>query len=575
MDEVLEIKRRLDIVDVVSSYLTLKKAGTNLKANCPFHQEKTPSFMVSPERQSFKCFGCGEGGDIFTFIEKIEGLDFYNALKVLADRAGVTLKRRSITYGQNEYKADRKTALFEINDLAMRVYHKILQDHLKAEAARKYLKKRKIGEEAIEEFNIGYAPNSWDFIIRFLVKHGYKEEEMFAAGLVVRGEKGQYYDRFRGRIIFPINNIMGQTVAFTSRVLIDSAKEAKYLNSADSPIYTKGDVLYGLDKARMAIKEKDLAVVVEGNMDVIACHQAGYKNVVASSGTALTEQQLKILTRYGSEIAFCFDTDSAGETAMKRAIILAVKNDLTAKIVAIPAPFKDPDEAISNNPKNWERAVLTAKPALEYWIDLLIRQNPELDTTDKKKIAKEILPVIKMTYSPIEREASIKYLAEKLSVSEKSLLDTLSKSKSERIERVEPSTGKKHQELTIFERLLALIWHDPKLAEKIPEDLIETIDLKNDGTFLKMVKAKEIDKEKVPSKEAAQLEALLMTIASEIDLSDGETNVSEFSYLIKRIQTDQREELRQEFAKKIKEAEQAGDHEAIRKLLAEFSSLIK
>ena len=572
-DEIEEIKRRLDITEVVSSYLTLKKAGTNLKANCPFHQEKTPSFMVSPERQTFKCFGCGEGGDIFTFVEKIEGLDFYNALKLLADRAGVELKKRSIKYGNGEFKADRKTALFEINDLAMRVYHKIFQDHEKAEPARKYMEKRGISDETISEFKIGYAPDSWDFLIRFLKKHKYSEEEMLQAGLVVRGEKGKYYDRFRGRIMFPIFNIMGQTIAFTSRVLVDNAKEAKYLNSSDSPIYTKGDVLYGLDKARMSIKEKDMAVVVEGNMDVIACHQAGFRNVVASSGTALTEQQLKILTRYGGETAFCFDTDTAGETAMKRAIILAVKNDMTTKIVAIPPPFKDPDEAIKSSPKNWERAIQNAKPSVPYWIDLLIRKNPELEITDKKKIAKEVLSVIKMTYSPIEKEAYIKYLAEKLSISEKSLLDALDKSKIEKNETKKSDFLKK--ELTTIDRLATLLWHDQNLVEKLSEKVMTELSDENYPNFIEMIKKDEINKEKLPESEVNRLSGNLMIMGEEIDLSDPEIISAEISYLSKRIESDQKEDLRESFAKKIKEAETRGDKEAIRDLLNEFSSLIK
>ncbi len=431
-NQVQEVKDRADIVEIISSYLTLRKAGVNFKANCPFHNEKTPSLMISQERQSFKCFGCGEGGDVITFIEKIEGLDFYNSLKLLAERVGVELKTNSIKFGDHEFKADQKTRLFEINEWAKKVYHKILVDHPKAEKARDYLKKRGLSKKTIEEFEIGYAPNSWDFLLRFLLNKKYSEEEIVAAGVGIKAERGKVYDRFRGRIIFPINNIMGNTIAFTSRILEDDGKSAKYINSAESAIYIKGKTIYGLDRAKMAIKEKDLAVLVEGQMDVIACHQAGFNNTVATSGTALTLDQLQILSRYTSTIALSFDGDNAGQTAMKRAIRIALQNDISTKIIYLPKEFKDPDEAIKSDAKIWAEAVKKAKPSLQYWIDSLISAAPEMSVDDKKKIAKEILPAIKIAASAIEKEHYIRYLAGKLLISEQSLIAALEKTKEDR-----------------------------------------------------------------------------------------------------------------------------------------------
>ncbi|MDO8444155.1 MAG: DNA primase, partial [bacterium] len=390
--QVQEVKEKNDIIEVIGSYLTLKKAGVNYKAVCPFHSEKSPSFMINPERQTFKCFGCSEGGDVITFVEKMEGLDFYNALKLLAEKAGVQLKSNSVQYGSNVHSADKKTRSFEINEWAAKVYNKILTDHPKADPARKYLEKRGLSAETIKNFNIGYAPDSWDFILRFLISKKYTEAEAVEAGVAIRSERGKIYDRFRGRIVFPICNPMGATVAFTARILEIPGKPtdtgAKYLNSSESAIYTKGKVIYGLDRAKMAIKEADLAIIVEGNMDVIACHQHGFKNVVASSGTAATLDQLKILSRYASEIAFCFDTDTAGQTAMKRAVKIALANDISTKIITTE-PFKDADEAIKADPKNWQKMVASAKPSLEYWIDQLVVQNPKMEVSDKKKIAKE------------------------------------------------------------------------------------------------------------------------------------------------------------------------------------------
>ncbi len=576
MDEVQEIKQRLDIVEVVSGYLTLKRAGTNMKANCPFHNEKSPSFMVSPERQTFRCFGCNEGGDVFTFIEKIEGLDFYNALKILADRAGVKLERQNVRYGNTEHKADKKTRLYEINDWAKKLFHKILVEHPKAAKARSYLEQRGLSEATINRFEIGYAPDSWDLLLKFLKSEGYKEDEAWQAGVAIRSEKGSFYDRFRGRIIFPINNIMGATIAFTSRVLDPTAKEAKYVNSAESPIYTKGNILYGLDKAKLAFRESGLAIVVEGNMDVIACHQAGFQNVVASSGTALTEGQLKILTRYTAEIAFCFDTDDAGQAAMKKAVALALRNDVSAKIIAVPPPFKDPDEAIKSDPENWTKAVGAAKPALEYWIDLLVRKDPDLSVLAKKKIAKEILPVIKMTYSEIEKESYIKYLAKKLAISEKSLVDVLQKTKSENAERrKKEAEGDVHRrELTLEERILGLAWFDFALLGKVKSGII---DLKHKDTpgFIEMIRRGQIEKRNLDPVESRLLDQLVIVLGDELDLNNNEALQAEIEFLAARLKREEREQIKADFARKIEEAESRDDRAETKKLIAEFSRLIK
>jgi len=573
MDEVSEIKERLDIVEIVSSYLTLKKAGTNFKAACPFHHEKTPSFMVSPERQTFKCFGCNEGGDIFTFIEKMEGVDFFNALKLLADRAGIQLKRQSIKYGDREYKSDLKTRLFEINDWAKKLYHKILTDHPKAEKARKYLRGRGLSKETIKEFELGYAPDSWELLIKFLEKRDYKPEEAVRAGLAVRSAKDSIYDRFRGRIVFPINNIMGSTIAFTSRLLIENPKEAKYINSAESPIYTKGKTIYGLDKAKVAIRENNMAIFVEGNMDVIACHQAGFKNVVATSGTAITEDQLKTLSRYAETTAFSFDSDEAGYAAMKKAIRLSLKNDIATKIIFLPGPYKDPDEAIQSDPKNFKRAIETAKPSLEHWIDLLISGNPTLDVLTKKRIAKEILPVIKTIYSDIEKEYYIKYLAKRLFVSEKALISALDKSTSDR-EAVSQGQNNQNLEkkLSLEEKIAGFIWMRPELLN-LAENL--KLNLENLPRFSQMIQSKQIKKEGLRKEEREILGQYEMLILKDYDFSDLEAIKNEFLFLTGLSKKDKKEHIKADFAHKIQAAEEKGDKKLLQDLLREFSGLIK
>lgn len=575
IDQVAEVKERVDIVEIISTYLTLKKAGANFKTNCPFHNEKSPSLMISPERQTFKCFGCGEGGDVITFVEKIEGLDFYNALKLLAEKAGVELKTQSVKFGDKEYKADKKTRAFEINEWAKKVYHYILLNDKNAEAARKYLEKRGLTLETIKNFEIGYAPDSWDFTIKYLNKKGYTDVEILDAGIATKSERGKIFDRFRGRIMFPINNIMGNTIAFTSRVLNDDGKQAKYINSAESPIYIKGKTIYGLEKAKLAIREKDLAIMVEGNMDVISCHQADFRNVVATSGTALTVDQLKVLSRYAGEIAFCFDSDNAGQTAMKRAIRMAMQNDVAIKIIST-VPYKDADEAIKADQKNWEKAVKNARPALEYWIDALADAKSSLEINDKKKIAKEILPVIKIIFSDIEKEHYIKYLADKLSTSESSLIDALDRSKRDsEFTKPDKSVVPDKEGLSLYERILGFLWAEPSLLEKVTNQL-DNIEI--DGKYiplLEMIKGGSIERDKMKPEFASIYDQLSMQILADIDPSADHAIREELLYLLGRQNSEKKESIKEEFARKIKAAENAGDKKKLKDLLVEFSTLIK
>jgi DNA primase len=427
--EIEDIKRRIDIIEFIGSYVTLKKAGTNYKGLCPFHNEKTPSMMVSPEKQIFKCFGCNEGGDVFSFLMKVEGLSFGDAIKILADKAGVKLQPRHFDRLSVGEKPGQKSRMLELQQLATRLYQKILLEHPSGKEALEYLEGRGITRETISEFKLGYAPSSWDLLIRFAESRGFTEQELLTSGLTVRktqnvsGGNRISYDRFRERIVFPINNVLGQTVAFTGRLIKDKADAPKYLNSSESPIYQKSQIMYGLDKAKLAIKQADLVVSVEGNMDVVACHQAGFKNVVAVSGTALTKDMLLILSRYTFNIAFSFDSDNAGKLALKRAVGLAGELDLNTKVIALPEEFKDPDEAIKADPKNWEKAVEASMPALEHLINIATRD--AVDIGQKKQVIKEIMPTIKLLKSKTEQEHFLKMLSMKLVVGEQTLIDTL------------------------------------------------------------------------------------------------------------------------------------------------------
>lgn len=572
MNEVEEIKNKIDIVELISGYLTLKKAGVNYKGLCPFHSEKTPSFMVSSERQTFKCFGCGKGGDVFTFIEEIEGMDFYDSLKFLAGKAGVELKRRdNFNISGKSAEPTEKSKVFEINDLAAKLYHKILIDHPKADRARKYLAERGINEETIKNWQLGYAPRSWDLLIKFLAKKGFSEKEIFKAGMLVFGENGRYWDRFRGRIMFPISNISGQIVAFTGRVLDDSdPKVAKYLNSAESPIYIKGKTIYALNRARAEVRAQNTAVMVEGQMDVLACHQAGFKNVVAVSGTALTAEQLKILARYSPNVIFSFDSDTAGKNALKKAITLALQNDVNARVLLLPG-FKDPDEAIKSDRKNFEIAIKSAKPALESWIDSLVFDQGISDVGAKKSISKEILPVIKIISNSIEREHYTKYLAKKIAMSESAISEQLGKTNSEE----DRSTSEQKAPVLNFEKRVAgVVWQEKKLADKIPKDFF---DLKFSDSAAKMlfesIKSN-ADLQKLPTNIKSELDLFAFEATKELDLSEEEIINKEFNSLIKTFSKKKKERVKNDFAEKIATAESAGDRQEIKKLMKELQSAI-
>jgi DNA primase len=325
-----EVKLKLDIVQVISEYVPLKKAGRNYKSACPFHSEKDPSFFVFPERQSWHCFGaCGTGGDIFSFIMKKEGVDFGQALRLLATKAGVTLIEQA--GHRREAESHERESLFEINEAAASYYHHLLLTASSAKAANDYITGRGISADTIKDFQIGYAPEGWDTIKQLLQGKGYTEAELLTAGSLVEGESKNRYDRFRNRLMFPIRNIQGKVTGFGGRALDDSLP--KYLNSPQTPVFDKSSSLYGIDRAKTYIRQQDRAVIVEGYMDVLAAHQYGYKNVVASMGTAMTDKQLAILKGLTRNLVLALDADAAGEEAVARS------GEMVDKMLPVPPSF--------------------------------------------------------------------------------------------------------------------------------------------------------------------------------------------------------------------------------------------
>ena len=420
-----EIKNRLNIVDILGQYLRLTKAGTNYRALCPFHNEKSPSFMVSEEKQIWHCFGCQKGGDIFSFVMEMEGLEFYDALKLLAEKAGVELKKSAP--GTQE----KKNRTLEILELATKFYEIQLWKGAGKEKIVNYLKERGLTDETMKCFRLGYAPNGWRNMLEFLTKRGYGALEIAKTGLLVEKtrENGvvDYYDRFRDRIIFPIGDYSGKVLGYSARVAPGGDEsQAKYVNSPETEVYHKSNVLYGLDKARGEIKQQDFVLLVEGNMDVIAAHQAGIKNVVAVSGTALTPTQLDILKRYTRNIKMLFDMDLAGELATRKSLKLCFAKDITVQIVELSSG-KDAADVARNHPEKLREAVAGAKSAMQYLFDKAFFAYDKSKVEDKKKISASLLEMLSEFSSEIEKSHWLKKIAGELEVSESVLTGELKK----------------------------------------------------------------------------------------------------------------------------------------------------
>ena len=414
-----EVRTRTDLVSVVERYVTLKRAGSKLKGLCPFHQEKTPSFVVSPEIGYWKCFGsCGEGGDVFKFVQKIENLTFPEALERLALQSGVTLTRRAPRAESSNVggggdapapsEAGQKDRLRYINGLALRFYRDVLA---RSPMARDYLQERGIAHAAQEDFQLGFVTDEWDGLCRFLTRSGVSLADAEKAGLVTISERGGY-DKMRGRLVFPILDVHERPIAFGGR-LVGEAKpnQPKYWNSPETPLFSKGKEMYGLWRARKAIAAKGQAVVVEGYTDVIACHQAGFENVVATLGTSLTEEHVQTLARLASVVLLAFDADSAGLKAASRAAQIFEAQEVDVRVLDMPEG-EDPDSLLKSGKRRvFEQAMENALPLTEYRIKSLIRKGPAETERDRVALFRRALPILAAVPSILEREQYVKMLA--------------------------------------------------------------------------------------------------------------------------------------------------------------------
>ncbi len=588
-----EIKEKLDIVQVVSEYLQLKKVGANYRALCPFHSEKTPSFYVSPSKQIFKCFGCGKSGNIFQFIMDIEGVEFSEALQILAKKAGVELKKES------SQKRTERQRQYEICEFAAKFFEEQLKRTKKGEKAKDYLLSRGISEKSIKEWRLGYAPDTWQGLSDFLVGRGYKREEVVKAGLAVQKENisdnsreiSEYsrgsYDRFRGRIMFPIFDVQGNVIGFGGRITEEQKAKmkkekgeapAKYINTPNTLIYDKSRVLYGLHKAKTEIREKDEIILVEGYTDVILSAQAGVKNVVSTSGTALTPFQLQTLSRYSKNLILCFDMDIAGEAATKKGIDIAQEQGFNIKIPTLPEE-KDPADVIKENPEEWLRIIKKSKEIINFYFEkCFLRFNPK-NVEDKKKIAETLLPFISRIQNKIEQGYWVQKLANAINLSEEVVWEEikrfthLHKSSANIANNVSEigdkltqiSDSKKNQQRQIEERLLMMLLQTPGKAK------IDSIKFSFPQGQMLFNALKE--KRKIPK----ELEEIVSELNFQFEVEkekDPTMDVKkEIEFCILKLKEISRKEKMQKIIKEIKEAESVNDKEKISNLLKKLSRL--
>ncbi len=451
MDQAAEVKEKIDIVSLISEYLPLKKMGRNFTTVCPFHTENSSSFVVSPERQIWHCFGCGKGGDVFSFLMDYENLEFVESLRLLAKKAGVALKITG-----NSFAASRKEAIYSLNKIAAEYYHFVLTKHPVGEKALEYLiKRRNINEKLIKTFNIGFAPSRGEDLSKYLLdKKKYKNTDLVEAGLGIQ-KNDRVIDFFRGRIIFPLIDHRGNISGFSGRNISDSDFGPKYINTRDTLVYHKGSMFFGLNLAKDSIKKEEFTIVMEGEFDVITAYKEGITNAVALKGTALTENQAILLSRFAPKVSLCLDQDNAGIEAMRRSIPVLEKRGLSITVV-IPDE-KDPDEALKNNPVGFKKAVKNDREIYDFLLDKFTSENNPDSAIGKKKIGDEMLPLISNIKNEIIKEHYLKKLSNVISTSYDSLLRQIENKSSEKEEKTFQKIQKQDRHELLEEYLLGLV----------------------------------------------------------------------------------------------------------------------
>ncbi len=556
MDAIGEVKQRLSIDEVVGGYVELKRSGRNLKGLCPFHAEKTPSFMVNPEKGIYHCFGCGEGGDHFEFVMKMEGLSFREALEKLAQKSGLDLSQYSNSGAAELTKL--KTRFIAAHELAAKYYQQSL---IKNQPALDYVtKNRHFNKNTITDFKVGYAPRQGTALRDFLRKKGFNDAELIKAGLVAK-RRGDIVDMFYARVLVALTDVQGRVIGFTGRVIDDSMP--KYLNTAQTILYDKSRHIFGLDQAKKSIREQDQVIFVEGNFDVLASHQINVKNVVASAGTALTYAQLKQISRLTNNVAFAFDQDKAGLNATMRAIPIAQQANVNISIILIDGG-KDPDELIQKDPRAWQKAVEQSVYVMDWLFDHLATEVDLKTASGKTAYSNRLLPVINELSDPIEQEHYLKLLADRTEVS----LDAVKRKLNN------PTTTKLggtkkiahfhidhvDERKNLEENLLALLLIEPSLKESL--------------SIAKNVFTGERT-EMFLSQQLSEDEEYATILQFKADELYGEwtehQRASEAQVLLERLTKKAKQQKQVDLTLAIREAEARGDSEAVHSLLEQYN----
>ncbi len=462
MSTIDEVKQRTDIVEVISQYADLKKAGRTFRALCPFHSEKNPSFFVYPEQQSWHCFGaCNTGGDVFSFIMKKQGIDFGEALRLLADKAGVSLPSRS----DRDTRKDERERLYQANEAATQYFHNLLVNSPASEKARSYTTGRGLSLKTIAAFQLGFSPNSWEALRQHLIERGYTDGELLAASLIIKTEDGKIHDRFRNKLMFPIRDSRGHTIGFGARVLDDSLP--KYINSPQTLIFDKSGSLYGINLAAPTMRQQELAVIVEGYLDVITAHQNGFSNVVASMGTSVTEKQVNTLKRLTRNVALALDADAAGEEAMLRCVDYENTLDAEIKVIVLPAG-KDPDDVIREEAKTWRNLLEKALPVVDYTFNMVTSRLDLTKAGDKSSARDKLLPIVVEIKDSTRQDHYLTELSKLTGTSYHNLEIALSRMKSSRRAKESKAEAVKRamqpiRSNPIEEHCLALLLQHPEL----------------------------------------------------------------------------------------------------------------
>ena len=585
-DIIRSVIDRADIVDVIGRYVTLKKYGSNFKALCPFHHEKTPSFVVNPDKQIFHCFGCGAGGNTVGFIMRQERLEFPQALRLLAGQVGI-----EIPESQENASSPSKTLkdeIYKINEWALQFFHEklLISRDADTKAAREYLKGRGIDLETVKKFKLGFAADEWEALINFLKQKKVSIELMHQAGLVIAREKSGYYDRFRGRIIFPIFDIHSHPVAFGARALKES-EGAKYINSPETPVYTKGRHLFGLDLTKKSVGELDHIVIVEGYMDMIMPFTHGVSNIAASLGTALTVEQIRLIRRYASNVIMLFDTDPAGQAAIVRSLDLLIDEGMNVKVVTL-AQDLDPDSYIRKlGLEAFNERIKQAQTLFDYKFSWLSGQFDPNSIDGKTKICQEMLTTIARFKSEVTKFELMRLLAKNLNLPEAVITkqaqgQSKPSSMETKIELVKPAAVKTSEAPKAYEELLIALFIDDHHWVKKAQESLELDDF-SQGLVRDIVQEIWQMTKEDPEWSHPQLMSRFKTQAAQSLiarlLSDTEARNKDaerlFHDCIGRIHKERLKKEKHQLMEKIKEAESLGDNAAMEQLRAKFHELIK